>query len=237
MKITIGLKLYSKFVKKFINYNDILTAPSKSTANEMKALFNVNAFVIPNGINLEKFRCNSKKFQDNSFKILFVGRLDYRKGPDILLKAFEKINNNEFELWIVGNGPYKKLVIKYMEKYKNIKLFDNVEDEELINFYNNCDTCVFPTRGGEAFGIVLLEAFACGKPVICSNIDGYNEVANENCALFFKNMDYEDLAKKILLLYNDKNLREKLSENAFQRAKNFDWNRIVLEFEKIYSLG
>lgn len=113
----------------------------------------------------------------------------------------------------MGDGPYKKIILEYVEKYKNIKLFENVEDEELINFYNNCDICVFPTRGGEAFGIVLLEAFACGKPVICSNIDGYNEVANENCALFFKNMDYEDLAQKILLLYNDKNLREKLSEN------------------------
>ncbi|MEO0223877.1 MAG: glycosyltransferase family 4 protein [candidate division WOR-3 bacterium] len=234
MKITTSLKLYSNFVKKFINYNDILTAPSKSTANEMKYIFNVNPIVIPNGINLEKFNCNCKKFEDNSFKILYVGRLDYRKGVDILLKAFEKINNDKFELWIVGSGPYKKIVLEYIEKYKNIKLFENVEDEELVNFYSNCDICVFPTRGGEAFGIVLLEAFACGKPVICSNIDGYNEVANEDCALFFKNMDYEDLANKILLLYNNKNLREKLSKNALQRAKNFDWNKIVLEFEKTY---
>jgi len=235
MKITFGLKLYSKFVKKFINYNDILTAPSKSTANEMKEIFNVNSIIIPNGINLDKFKANSKEIENNSFKILYVGRLDYRKGCDILLKAFEKINNNKLELWIVGNGPYKRIVLEYMEKYKNIKLFENVEDEKLINFYNNCDICVFPTRGGEAFGIVLLEAFACGKPVICSNIDGYNEVAKENCALFFKNSDYEDLAKKILLLYNDKSLREKLSKNAIQRAKNFDWNKIVLEFEKVYN--
>ncbi|MEO0203186.1 MAG: glycosyltransferase family 4 protein [candidate division WOR-3 bacterium] len=237
MKISKSLKLYSKFAKKFINYNDVLTAPSLSTANEMKLLFNVNVQVIPNGIDLNKFNISKgklKELENDKYKILFVGRLDYRKGIDILLKAFELINNENMELIIVGNGPYKNLVLKYKKKLKNIKLFDNVDDEKLVLFYNSSDVCVFPTRGGEAFGIVLLEAFACSKPVICSNIDGYNEVANTNCALFFNPEDYIELSECLMKLYSDENLRNFLSKNAINRALEFSWDKVILEFEKLY---
>lgn len=237
MKITNSIKLYSKFAKKFIHYNDVLTAPSLSTANEMKFLFNVNVQVIPNGIDLNKFNPNKgkiKELENNKFKILFVGRLDYRKGVDILIKAFEIINNKDMELIIVGNGPYKSLVLKYKEKFENIKIFENVEDEELVKFYNSADVCVFPTRGGEAFGIVLLEAFACSKPVICSNIDGYNEVANNDCALFFSPENYYELSECILKIYKDNEFKEKLSKNAFKRALEFSWDEIILKFEKLY---
>ncbi len=237
MKISNSLKIYSKFVKKFINYNDILTAPSLSTANEMKNLFNVEVKVVPNGIDLEKFNESKGKidFLDNDkFKILYVGRLDYRKGIDILLKAFEIINNEKFELIVVGNGPYKNLVLEYMNRFKNIKLFDNVDDENLVKFYNSADICVFPARGGEAFGIVLLEAFACSKPVICSNIEGYNEVANNECALFFNPENYNELSHLIMKIYEDENLRKKISYNAKRRAEEFSWDRVIEMFENIY---
>lgn len=238
MKITSSLRLYSKFASVFIKYNDILTAPSISTANEMKLLFNRQVLIIPNGIDLEKFK-NGKKlkiFENEKFKILYVGRLDYRKGIDILLKAFELINKKDFELIVVGNGPLRKLVLEYMKKYSNIFLFDNVSDEELVDYYSSADICVFPTRGGEAFGIVLLEAFALSKPVIFSNIDGYNEVANDSCAISFEPENYYELSRKILMLYEDLDLRKRLSENALRRAKEFSWEKVVLEFEKVYAL-
>lgn len=197
--------------------------------------------IIPNGIDTERFRPEGEKidkFLKYPFKILYVGRLEPRKGFPILLKAFELIADKIDGILIVaGKGVeeenYKNMVPETLRERVFFEGF--VPFEKLPAYYRTCDLYVSPAIGGETFGIVLLEAMASGAPVIASDIDGYNEVVKdgENGILFEKG-NYKELSEKILMLYKNKNLRKKIAERGLKFAKNFDWEKIAERVEEIY---
>ena len=187
--------------------------------------------IIPNGIDTDRFNPAVKplgKFQDAQPKILFLGRLDPRKGLDRLLAAFPIIKQKipAAVLIVVGSGPalqrYQRSV---PERLRNSVLFEGrVTADAIPRYYASSTVYVSPATGGEVFGIVLTEAMATGKPVVASNIPGYNEVIQNNVnGLLFDVNSNQDIADKIVTVLLNEKLRDVLSKNGRKRALEFSW--------------
>jgi len=113
----------------------------------------------------------------------------------------------------------------------------NISNDQLIKFYNLTDIFVLSSISrSEAFGLVLLEAMACGKPIIVSNLPGPRTLVKEGENGFkVKPGDADDLAKKIGLILKDRQLIKKMGENALKLVREkYNWKEIVQKLEKIY---
>ncbi len=236
------LKVLSPVLSYLMKQHHFLTAPSSSTAREMEELFEVSVKVIPNGVDTDYFHPSGPPYEplvDGKRNILYVGRFDERKGVDVLMKAWEMVasRRDDVRLVLVGDGPLRGMVEEYRQKLGNVQVFDDIPmgDERLPMIYRSSDFCVFPAKGGEAFGIVIIEAFASGRTAVVSDIDGYNEVACGECALLVPPDNPGALAESILRLLEDGDLLQKLSREALRRGREFSWERVVERFEALYA--
>lgn len=206
--------------------------------------------VIPNGVDIEAFHlCLNgdrikRKYQlnDDSKIILFVGKLDYYKGCDFLIKAFATVVQkiSSAHLIIVGKGPLEKGLKQLTEKLcmQNYITFAGfISDAELPLYYGVCDLFVLPSiSSNEGFGIVQLEAMACGKPVITTTIPGVREVdANEVASIHVPPMNEKALASAILKILEDAKLAKRLGENGRKLVEeNYTWGSIAKRTENLY---
>lgn len=176
---------------------------------------------IPFSVDTKEFRPGEKSERNI---ILFVGGLDkahYFKGVDILIKAVSKINNIPYELRIAGDGELKNNLITLGQDLKiidKIKFLGKLDKLDLIKNYQKAKILVLPSiNSGEAFGIVLIEAMACGTPVIASNLPGVRSVfENEKSGLLVKAKNIEDLKNKIELILKDEERQKNMSLEAYK---------------------
>ncbi|MCJ7763568.1 MAG: glycosyltransferase family 4 protein, partial [Dehalococcoidales bacterium] len=196
--------------------------------------------IIPNGIDLEHFSSSVlpiEEFCDGKKNILFVGRLEKRKGMDYLLKAYEKVKKEcpESRLIIVGPGTrsrhkYEKQVSK--KGLTDVVFVGNVSYDELPRYYKTADIFCAPATGQESFGIVLLDAMAVGTPVVATNIDGYAGVmTNEQEGLLVPPKNEHELARALLKLMSDDSLRQQMGDSGLATAQKYDWEKVV-KFKK-----
>jgi len=208
--------------------------------------------VLPNGVNIDYFKPKPKEFQlisrynlSDKKIILFVGALDsshYFKGVNYLLKAFEILNRADTALIIVGEGDLKSVYQNLAESFglgDKVIFTGYIPDEELVRYYNLCDIFVLPSVDKtEAFGMVLLEAMACGKPVIGTDLPGVRKVVQREInGRLVKPKNSQQLAYKLNLLLNDKNMRVAYGQNG--RAiveKEYSWINITKRLIEIYNL-
>ncbi|MCP6718743.1 MAG: glycosyltransferase family 4 protein [Patescibacteria group bacterium] len=200
--------------------------------------------VIPNGIDLDKFNISIpkiKKFSDKKINMLFVGRIEERKGLIYLLKAFKILQkkSSNLRLIIVGEGPLEKECKKYV-KDNDLKevVFEGQVPKSLAGYYRTADIFISPAIFGESFGLVLLEAMACGAPVVAFANQGYKSFLKGKAAERFlvEPKDYKGLARKIEVLVNSQGLREKIAKKQFQEAKKYSWPKVtnqVLDFYRV----
>ena len=194
-----------------------------------------------NSVDINKFKTtkeNESKFRKelvHEFNIaadkpiiLFVGNIIKRKNVDLLLEAKKQLNTKA-NLVVVGDGPLlEQLKAKAEKEYfdgnlENVYFTGSRTDVEDI--IPSCDLLVLPSFtesfGLVSFGLVLIEALACGKPVIGSNVGGIKEIITDDVGLLIDPNDSEDLTKAIDRILTDKNLMEKFKSNARNRAKDF----------------
>ncbi len=204
--------------------------------------------VIPNGVELTRFNPKVEpygKYRDGKVNILFVGRLEPRKGILDLLRAFNGMIRNVEEvrrkvrLLIVGSGPsgYRaKLFVNQHGLSRNVVFEGRVSDKALPRYYAAADIFCSPAVGGESFGIVLLEAMASGKPIVCYANDGYKEVMRnypwEEALVETKNVF--GLANSLLGLIENKKMREKLGKWGIKEARRYRWDKVAKEVLKFY---
>lgn len=201
--------------------------------------------VIPNGIDLEEFNpefSGLKKFSDDKINILFLGRIEERKGLIYLLRAYKILEKtfSNLRLIIGGEGPLKSDLEKWVRKnkLKNIIFEGKVEEEKALLYYASCDIFCSPAIFGESFGLVLVEAMACGKPVVAFANEGYKGVlGNTKGARFLvKPKDYKALAKKLEILIKNPRLRKEMGQWGIEEAKKYSWEKIadqILDFYQI----
>ena len=192
--------------------------------------------IIPHGIELEPFSREVspfEEFRDEKTNILFVGRLEKRKGVGCLLKAYKTVKN-EFpatRLLIVGPGnrerrDYEKWVKE--NKLNDVVFTGPVSDYDLHRYYRTADIFSAPAIGKESFGIILLEAMAAGKPIVASSNAGYANVINNNVdGMLVPPKNDKALAQAIIALLNDKGLQDQMGSNGRKKAEDHGWDRIA----------
>lgn len=212
-------------IKKVLKKADVIFVVSNALKNEILST-NVEAIesktrLYWNSVDIDKFSEDNESLLKNHSKpiVLFVGNIIKRKNVDLLIKA-KKYSNQDYELVIVGDGPLKKDLENKVNKehIPDITFLGSRNDVE--NIIPGCDLLVLPSFS-ESFGLVLIEALACGKPVIGSNVGGISEIITEDVGLLINPNDVSSLSHAIDKLITDKEFREKLSCNARNRAIEF----------------
>jgi glycosyltransferase involved in cell wall biosynthesis len=182
-----------------------------------------------------------KKFGIGGKYILFVGRIDARKNLSGLIKSFIILKNFykiPHQLVIAGGKSFLPREIRRqldLDKvnYKNEIIFTGyLPEEELPVFYNYADVFVYPSLY-EGFGLPVLEAMACGCPVVASNVASIPEVLGE-AGILVTPTDIDELATAIYRVISDNNLRRQLSQAGLARAALFSWEKTATETLKIY---
>lgn len=203
-----------------------------------------NITVIHNGVNQKTYypQKTFKKpefFQDEYKNILYVGSGRPRKNLDMLIRTLHRItrNNTKIKLIIAGQiseQDKKRLdtVVEALKLRKSIIFAGPVNEEELPIFYTSADVFVFPSLY-EGFGLPVLEAMACGCPVITSNTSSLPEVIGDAGIMVNPTNDIE-LGNAITDVLSDDDLRKNLAKKALRRAKYFSWEKTAEETYKLY---
>jgi glycosyltransferase involved in cell wall biosynthesis len=200
--------------------------------------------VIPNGIDLERFHpvqsgdAFKEKYGIQDQMVLFVGRIDIdTKGCDILVKAIPRVLEDHPKARFVFVGPDwgARDDLQAVSSSLNVDpIFTGaVSQHELLEAYTAADLVVVPSRV-EAFCIVLLEAMACGKPIVASRVGGVPDVVNNSNAILTQPGGTLELAAAISKLLSDKTLAGRLGEAGRRRVTRYSWDRIVEEIEHVY---
>jgi phosphatidylinositol alpha-mannosyltransferase len=199
--------------------------------------------IIPNGIEIDHFSPDGpriERFIDNKLNILFVGRLEKRKGLDFLLHACAKIRNKYSDFRLIVVGPGTKLRHGYEDLAKelgldNIVFTDWVSFADLPAYYRTADICCAPATGGESFGIVLLEAMATGKPVVATNIEGYSSVmTHDQEGLLVPVADPDSLSTALLTLLEDKTMRDRMGTRGIITSQQYGWEKVSKQILNYY---
>ena len=193
--------------------------------------------IIPNGIDLECFSPDVapvERFGDGKLNILFVGRLEKRKGLNYLIAAYRQVRKEYPSSRLIVVGPGTRLRKKYEKQVRDSGLADDVvfvgpvSSDELPRYYKTADIFCAPATGQESFGIVLLEAMAVGKPIVASNIGGYASVLTHGReGLLVKPKDAKALARALLGLVADEPLRREMGQRGMLTARNYSWQRVA----------
>jgi len=196
--------------------------------------------VIPNGVDIKKFKSLTKKRTDN-IKIIYVGRLIRRKGLKYLIQSIPKViqNKNIVKFIIVGDGPIRKKLETIAKKLRIEHVVDFqgfVSEEKLLKLYNKADIFVLPSLF-EGFGNVITEAMASGLPVIATKVGAISEIVIDGKTGFLvPSKDSTALADAITKLIFDTKLRRKMGKAGRKRAETFySWNKIVEEYLVVYN--
>ena len=202
--------------------------------------------IIPNGIDLNHYNVEVEpisRYKDGKINILFVGRLEKRKGLNYLIDAFKKVHKKHPNTRLIIVGPGTRLRSKYEQKVRSARLeqdvvfVSDVSYGDLPRYYQTADIFCAPATGAESFGIILLEAMALGKPVVASNISGYASVlTHEKEGLLVKKKNAADLAKALERLINETVLREKLGRQGLETVQNYSWDKVARRVEEYYRL-
>jgi phosphatidylinositol alpha-mannosyltransferase len=230
-------------LKKWFRKLDGKIAVSKPAREFVRGYFPGYYNIIPNGVDVDHFSPDVSpigEFSDGKLNILFVGRLEKRKGVKYLLEAFRQVKQEvpDSRLIIVGPGTrlrrrYEKHVMK--NGLKDVVFTGLVPYEELPRYYKAADVFCAPATGRESFGIILLEAMAVGKPIVASNIEGYANVVSHGVdGLLVPPADKESLAQALISLLADGSLRQKMGAKGRAKALEHSWEQIAKKVLNYY---
>jgi phosphatidylinositol alpha-mannosyltransferase len=173
--------------------------------------------------------------------VLFVGRLEKRKGFRYLLEAFRFIKAAAPDARLLVVGQYEQAdarrFVRYVRRHrlKDVHFVGYVSNDDLPRYYRTASVCCVPSTGFESFGIVLLEAMASGTPVVASNIPGYREVlTNGREGVLVPPANAEALASAVLALLNDMDRRRRMGQAGQATAYAYRWETIAEKIAHFY---
>ncbi len=225
---------------------DCIITDSRSTAKDIQKNYNIDPkkihtihLGIPVLSNSRVIVGNANKLLNRKY-FLFVGTIDPRKNFERILKAFEWIEPQQYNVHLVlvgGEGWKNKTFWKLLKMHplrQYIHYTGYVDRGELTSYYRNALCLLFPSLY-EGFGFPIVEAMACGTPVISSNISSMPEIAGD-AAILVDPYDVGALAEAMHKVLIDAKLREGLAKKGFERVKKFSWEQCAMETLKVFSL-
>jgi phosphatidylinositol alpha-mannosyltransferase len=189
--------------------------------------------VIPNGVEMPEHADPGGR--ENT--IVFVGRHEPRKGLQVLLRAWPEIRRQTgARLRVLGADPLqvRLLLTRLRISDDGIDALGFVQENERTKELLAAKAFVAPSLGGESFGMVLTEAFACATPVVASDISGYRDVMTPETGLLVPPDDPQALAATVVRLLADEQRRQQLGVAARERARGYSWDDIGLRLLTIY---
>lgn len=239
--------LHPKIVNKLIDYSKIPTFSTISKRIQNSLTTKIKSFWIPPGVNINKFKPEKGAKDKDDFIILFFGRALINRGIDIVIKAFENISkyNSNFILHLILLPDRNSEKIRKMVRISPFSDRIYLTDKYVMNLperINNSDIVVFPIRSIcsiPEYPLTIIEAMACQKPIITSNIGGIPEFIfpNKNGIVLSKNTPKE-LANEIIYLYENPDKAKSISRNAMQYVvKNHNWKKISIDTLDMYRYG
>jgi len=248
------VNLHNKLSPAYLANYDVIIATTSAYARKSEILRRVSrkVEVVNNGVDTKRFnpKARGERIRDlhnlkDTKVALFVGALTTfhaYKGVDVLLRAFSLASKQctNVRLLVVGGGnlleSYKRQAIEL--GISDLVLFAGfIDDAILPEYYAACDFAVLPSKdSSEGFGLVLLEAMACGKAVIGSKAGGIVDVisSGEN-GILVPPLDAGRLSEAMILLFQNDILREKLAESGLEFARLHDWSLVAKRVEEIYN--
>ncbi|MBI5467082.1 MAG: glycosyltransferase family 4 protein [Candidatus Kerfeldbacteria bacterium] len=198
--------------------------------------------IIPNGVDTDRFSPELPilpQYDDDVFTILYVGRMDPRKGAKFLFGAIPFLEQRlkNYRVVVVGTGWMQKYYDAYVPLHlrKRVEFVGYVSPEELPRYYRSADVYCSPAIGNESFGIVLLEAMAAGTPVVASDIDGYRWVVEPGVeGLLVPPRSPRHLAEALIQMAQDTAKRKAMSTAGRRKALEYTWSHVVDRLEPIY---
>jgi len=231
-----GKPLATILLRKWFRRLDGRIAVSKPAMEFASKYFPGDYHIIPNGVDLERFSSDVSpidKFMDGKLNILFVSRLEKRKGLNYLLQAYQQVKKEIPNSRLIAVGPGTRL----RHKYEKWVARNNVEDvvfigyvsyDDLPRYYKTADIFCVPATGHESFGIILLEAMAAGKPIVATSIEGYATLINDGVEGFLgPPREVGRLAQALLSLLTDDSLRQKMGAEGRAKVVDYGWERIA----------
>jgi phosphatidyl-myo-inositol alpha-mannosyltransferase len=226
---------------RYMNKLDERIAVSSAARHFVSRYFPGEYKIIPNGVDVD-FYASAKpfpEFRDGKVNILFVGRVEPRKGAMYLLHAYARLKptHPDTRLIIVGRGPELGELRRFVHRHhlEDVFFAGRVDDLDKARFYKTADIYVAPSTGQESFGIVLLEAMAAGCAVIASDIHGYKRVVQRNVSgLLVEPRDPGVLADALERLIADPDQRCRLGDAGARRAREYDWQHVTGELVNVY---
>jgi phosphatidyl-myo-inositol alpha-mannosyltransferase len=193
--------------------------------------------IIPNGIDFPRFNTRYpplEELSDGRPTVLFVGRLEKRKGLRFLLRAWPLVlkRQPEARLVVVGRGRplegYKRFAARQGWAPTDVTFAGYVSAEDLPRYYQACDVFCAPNTGQESFGIVLLEAMAAGAPIVASDIPGYRDVVTTGEeGILVERQNPGALADGLCRLLGSPELRASMRRTGQIKAREYDWPRVA----------
>ena len=234
-------------ILRFIHYKEfkrkmhgVIYVSETAKDNHFRFFYPSYYTIVPNGIDTDRFNpkvAPIKAYKDRDI-ILFVGRLDKRKGLKRLINVFPELKKKfpKIKLVVVGEGVRESYLDSLPWRLRKDVVFTGyVSREDLPSYYRSAKIFISPSYGSETFGIVLLEAMASEVPVIASDIPGYRNVIENNVnGLLFKTE--KEMISSIVSLLTNKTLRDRLVKNALKTAEAYSWDSIAARVEAFYTL-
>jgi phosphatidylinositol alpha-mannosyltransferase len=216
----------------------VRTAVSDAARSLVDRYFPGDYLLTPNGVDVARFAEATPVDIGRGPTVLFFGRIERRKGLEVLIQACTRLRDLDVTLVVAGTGPEEKAARALADRLLvPTRFLGRVPDADVAGVYKAASVYCAPGLGGESFGIVLLEAMAAGTPIVCSSLPGFREVA-AHAAAFVQPDQSGPLADALREVIGG--WGEELVRKGSQRVGMFDWRRLVggveLTYERALSL-
>ena len=234
---------FRRLLEKRARRLDRRMAVSEAARDFVSKYFPGDYEIVPNGIDCTRFRPGIEplaQYRDGRINVLFVGRLDPRKGVPYLCKAMPLVGRElggNVRFLIVGEKGLRARLCPRPADLRGAEIawIGRVSPEDLPRYYATADIFCSPATGQESFGIVLLEAMASGVAIVASDIPGYRTIVNPaREGILVPPRDPGELARAIVSLARDGELRRELGEAGRRQALRYDWPVVVRRLESVY---
>ena len=224
-----------RILKRWFKKLDGRIAVSPAASQYVSRFFPGEYQIIPNGIDVDHFSLEAEpipELTDGKLNLLFVGRMEKRKGLRYLLEAYSKLKWDfaDLRLVVVGPGHLDRDCHRIVSERNlhDVHFVGNVPYQELRRYYQAADICCAPATGRESFGIVLLEAMASGKPLVASRIPGYLAVLNHGeQGLLVPPKESGALADALALLIRNPELRSQMGKRGQTTVEQYRWKKVA----------